>query len=261
MPIFRRALPEEIHEAHVVTRDDVPGRETGTTNHGGSCALRGLSILGGRSPTCGPSCEGPYLPFYVAVTHQGLVLEVGHRTATTWDSWRRRPVEVPLDDDPVFPAYAEVDAAPKLWKTYESWLSWRDIEADLRATKAKERAKAAKLAEEEKKNQAWAAFVKEARRRAEEEQLRIRKGLSVIKRGSPVMVVLDPPGFVERNRRLKPRNRAPSLVGTRGVVAHEGSYLEPYVFVRKEDGTTIRLRRDVVRVILHDGSVGEPDLL
>lgn len=259
MPIYRKAKPDEVHERYVTTRTDVPGHEFGTVHHGGSCPLRGLSLAGIRGPGCGTACEGGH-GILVAVTHQFMVLATDAQTVTTWDFIRRRPVTTPLDADPVFPAYAEVDAPPKLQQMYQSWLTWREIEKDFREKRAQDQARAAMLEEEKKRNLAWAALTAEAARLQEQADRQRRRHLSNIKRGSVVVIVEDPPGFAERNRRSKPKNRTPSAVRARGTVEVPGSVREPYVFIRIETGVTLRVLRSTIRVVLPDGSVGDPDV-
>lgn len=263
MPVYRRALPHEVGQPHVQPRYDIRGHEAGRIHHAGSCPLRGqVQMSGAKGPFCSAECSSPTEPILVATIYRGLVLACDEttRTATVWDILAKRPIDVPLPDDEAFPAFAEVDAGPSLQRHYGTWLTWRALEKE-RIEQAQKEAAAAKearrKAHEEREERARAQRLVAAALQAAEKQ---RKIASVLRRGSPVEVVSDPPGFAERNRRLKPRNRAPSQVGMVGFLDHVGSYSDPHVFLRLPDGSSIRVLRSQVRVVLPDGSLGVEDI-
>lgn len=257
MPIFRRSLE---HTPYTTTVRDVPGHEAGRFVHGGSCPLRGHVQAGGvLGPYCGNECVGPTPPVFVETVHMGLTLEVHDQMAVVWNFLTRAPEEVPLLDDPVFPARAEVDASPGLVTLYSNWLTYRALELERRIeAKAKSDAEKAARMQADAERQARARAAKEAAV-ARAEELRMRGLASCIRRGSKIQVVEDPPGFAERQRRIKPKNRIPSLVGTVGWCDHADTYADPHIFMRLTDGSSVRVLRSTVRIVFADGTLGERD--
>lgn len=263
MPIYRRALPSEIGRRHVRVVHDLPGREAGRILHGGTCPLRGQVQQGGvRGPFCCAECADPTPPVHVATVFTGLVVEVDEaaRTATVWDLLNKRPEVVELPDDPDYPARATVDASPGLMNLHATWQTWRTMEEEQREAK-RQKAEAEKAARQKAHEDRIAqAKAEKAARAALAEALRQRQIASAIRRGSRIKVVEDPPGFAERNRKLKPKNREPSLVGTVGFCSESVDPYDTHVFMRTQDGSSVRVLRSTVRVVFSDGSVGEPDL-
>lgn len=258
MAILRRIdAPARLHRNMEAIRD-LPGYEAGRILHGGSCPLRGQIQRGGvHGPFCTDSCTGPTPPIYVESTHEGLVLEVADTHAMVWNFLTKKPESVPLEPDLVFPPQATVDATPDLVKLYDEWLTWRALEVEFKQEAAKRAEEAKKAAKEKAEAERRAAI--EAAQRAEEakEAARQRVKDSQIRAGVKLRVVADPPGFEEKNRKLKPRNRTPSLVGMTVHCCDPG--YGGYVFVRMPEGETKRLLRSQVRVILKDGSLGDED--
>lgn len=259
MAILRRVEASARPHLNVEVRHDLPGHEAGRILHGGTCPLRGQVQRGGvRGPFCTSGCVGPTPPIYIESTHEGLVLAVETDRATVWDFLTKKPAFITLEPDSIFPMQATVDATPDLVALYDEWKAWRSLEVELKQD-------AIRRAEEEKKSakakvEAERLAKLEAARLAEEakEAARQRSKESRIRAGVKLRIVADPPGFEEANRKLKPRNRTPSLVGLTVHCCDPG--YDAYVFVRLPDGTTARLLRSLVRVILKDGSLGDADL-
>lgn len=258
MAILRRVELVDPHHLNIEERRDVPGYEADRILHGGSCPLRGQIQRGGvRGPFCTSGCVGPTPPVYLESTHEGLVLAVEGDQATVWNFLTKKPELVILEPDLIFPMQATVDATPDLVKLYGEWLTWRALEIEFKNEAARKAEETKRLAKEKAEADRRAAI--EAARKAEEakEAARQREKESRIRAGAKLRIVADPPGFEEKNRKLKPRNRTPSQVGLT-VHCCDAGY-GPYVFVRLPEGTTARLLRSQVRVILKDGSLGDED--
>lgn len=262
MPIFRRIADDTPRHSNVMALTDVPGHEAGRFVHGGSCPLRGQTQVGGSlGPMCSDSCSGPTPPVLIEVLFHGVVLSTDGNHATIWDFLSKTPRKVPLPDDPVYPARAEVDASAGLHRLHDEWALYRELEDEARR-KVREQAeqeRSARIkADEDRKAQAKAA---KAAKAALEEEARQRKLASRIRRGSRLRIIEDPPGFAEAQRRIKPKNRTPSLIGTEGWCDHVDTYADPYIFMRLEGQPAIRVLRACVRVVFPDGTLGEEDLL
>lgn len=258
MAILRRVEPKSHPHLNVEARTNIPGHEAGRILHGGSCPLRGQVQHGGvRGPFCDSGCVGPTPPVYVESTYEGLVLAVEGDQVWVWDFLTKKPDAITLEPDPIFPMQAEVDATPDLVKLHDEWLTWRKLELDLKNEAARKAEEAKKIAKEKAEEARRAAV--DAARRAEEEReaARQRARDSRIRAGVKLRIVADPPGFAERNQKLKARNRTPSMVGLTVHCCDPG--FEQYVFVRLPDGSTARLLRTQVRVVLKDGSLGDED--
>lgn len=257
---MRRAPDGCTPQPNISAHTDVPGHEAGRFVHGGTCPLRGHVQKGGvLGPYCSDQCVGPTPPVLVETVHMGLTLEVQEGSAVVWNFLTRAPEEVPLLDDPIFPARAEVDASTGLVTLYSNWLIYRALELERRVeAKAKsDTEKTARMqADAERQDRARAA---KAAALARAEELRMRGLASHIRRGSKIQVVEDPPGFTERQRRIKPKNRTPSLVGTEGWCDHVDTYADPHIFMRLADGSSVRVLRSTVRIVFSDGTLGERD--
>lgn len=240
---IRIRIPGTCPPPHARALYTVQGHEAGRIFHGGTCLLRGQTQYGGRKGAgCTPACTGPTPPVYVEDVMVGLVLRANEDFVLVWDPLVDAPRQFPLVPDEVFPPTATVDASPALVQLYESWQLEREIEEETRNAALKE-------AQRERELQA----AQEAQARAHRVWVREQSALKV---GGRMRVVQDPPGFTERMRKIKERNRTPSMVGTEGVCL---SVNETHVFLRLTSGESRRFLREQVRNILLDGTVGLAD--
>lgn len=219
-------------------------------------------------PFCSDACEGPTPPIYQESTFEGLVLGVGESEATVWDFLTKAPKTIPLCTTGLVPDEAIPDATPGIMDLYTEWSTWRTLEHEVRIQK-EQAALEAKQIEEEKRLRAKVEerLAKEEQRRAEEIRLAeeavksaldgIRRLQSRLRVGSQVRVVADPPGFAERNQRSKPRNRKPSLIGHTTRIVSLGA--AGGVYICGPDNTTIFVHPSQVRVMLPDGTLGDPN--
>lgn len=253
MSIYTRVLNPAHGDPTISARMRVPGYQAGAVLHGGTCPLRGQQTYGPRGPWCTAACSNPSPPIYVRESYRGLVLEVSPTatTATVWDLRAQAPHEVQLPDDPVLPAYAEVDAAPDLQQAYQDWKDHQILVAMIQQEEQAERQRqhAARQAE------IMAARIATA---AKAEELRQRRIASRVRVGSKVRVVEDPPGFAARMRSLKPRHRTPSSVGIEGICRSADDFV-PHIVIQETCGTLHRVLRSQVRVVFSDGTLGDED--
>jgi hypothetical protein len=267
MPVFRRV---HVYGPDVMALHDVPGHESGRVRHGGDCPLRGqVRINGHHTPGCGDACTDPTEPIFVEQTWVSLVLAVKREAALVWDHGKAEPVWVVLERDEILNGYAKVDALPGLRALFSEWIEYQKLEAEFKREKHQktlaeeavtkellEEMAALKEQEEREKRRVEEIIELEAtaRRLEAELQARIRKAASALRPGRRVRIVADPPGVAERNAKLKPRNRTPSLIGQEALIV-EGGHQE-FIFIRLPEGTK-RTHFSTVRVILKDGSLGD----
>ena len=264
---------------HVNILHDVPGHESGWYSHGGMCPLAGQRT---RNPTpmCGATCLGHTPPIYTEETFGGLVLGVmlpgtyhgfgdacpnpsPERAAVVWDYLKRGLTLLTLHNDPegVFHDQATVDAPDDLQGMCRDLLFWkrvtREKEEAVRALREKNQQE---LIQQEARLQR-ARVLREIQERELAREAQRRRLASRPSPGSRVRVTLDPPGFVEAQRKIKPRHRTPSLVGTEGLCVSPGDSLDPYMFLSVPGPDkmphTLRVHRSLVRVVFDDGTLGD----
>lgn len=261
MPIWKTIpAPKKIRPNHRALHD-VLGHESNRVHHEGSCPLKGQTTRTGRMPFCTDACVGPTPPIYQESTFEGLVLGVGESEATVWDFLTKAPKTIPLCTTGLVPDEAIPDATPGIMDLYTEWSTWRTLEHEVRSQKEQAALEAKKRAEEERRR------AEEERRRAaellrvQEENQKIQNDIrrlqSRLRVGSKVQVVADPPGFTERNQRSKPRNRKPSLIGHTTQIVSIGA--AGGVYICGPDNTTIFVHPSQVRVVLPDGTLGDPN--